>query len=118
MCKCTHIPVIAAFNLLWVRLAELNFVFLGVIEFLDSVMRFWAAVTIWTLLVKRSVGDVWAYFAGVGPQRPPSVLFSLVVIETLFGVVLVREFALLGFKVVQVDKYYDVIVCAIHLLSF
>jgi hypothetical protein len=118
MSEGAHISIVATLNLLRVCLAELDLVFLGMVELFHSVVRFRTAVTIGTLLVKGCVGDVLTYFAGIGSQRPSSVLLGFVVIEALFGVVLVGELALLGFEVVQVYKYHDVTIRAIHLLSF
>lgn len=63
MCKGTHIAVIAAFHPVRVGLTEFNFIFLGMIELLDAVVRLWATVAHRAVVVGLTVSDVRADLA-------------------------------------------------------
>lgn len=57
--------------------AELCFVLVGVVELLDSVVRFLAALTVRALLVLQ---DVLAHFRLIRSKRPPLVFLLIMVV--------------------------------------
>ena len=108
MSKCTHITIVTALNSFRIGLAELHFIFLWVVEFLDSVMGFNAVVPIRTFIVLTTC-NIRAYLACISAKLPPSILLCFMVKETFLRIMLIDNLALLSLKVIQVDKHDYVI---------
>ena len=65
--KCTHVPVVAWFHFVWVSLAKLDLILLGVVELFDPVMGLRTAVPHRAFVVRLTVNHVRTDLAGVSP---------------------------------------------------
>ena len=89
VCKCAHLAILAVFHLVWVCLAKLGFVLLGMIKLLHSVMCLQAWFPLRNaLIVSRARCYFWAHLACVAAKGPSAVFFVIVIVKTPFGVVL------------------------------
>ena len=117
MSKSTHISIVTGLDLVWVGRAELNFVFLRMIELFNSIMRSKAAIAHRTFEVSCTIDHIRADFTCVGTKRSSSILLSLMIEETFLRIMLIWNLALLSLEVVEINVADDIITGPLIYLS-
>ena len=117
MSESTHISIVTRLDLVWIRRAELNFVFLRMIKLFNSIMRSRAAITHRTFKVGSTIDHVRADFASIGTKRSSSILLCFVIEETFFRIMLIWNFALLSLEVIEINVADDIITGPLIYLS-
>ena len=88
MCEgAIRVAVLAAFEMVWVRLAEFSLVFLRMVELLDTIVSFFASVAVRTPVAHRCVFDVWAHDRSVHVERPATILEKVVIVQAPLWIV-------------------------------
>lgn len=85
--------------LLWIHVqvecTKFCLVFVGMIKFLNSIVRFFTAITVGTVTLKISLGTfwpnyIWTHFRLVSSEGPPSVFLEVVIVWTFLSVMILR----------------------------
>jgi hypothetical protein len=97
----TNIAILTLANPVWIVLTKFGLIFLRVVKVFDSVMSLDTKITLGTIY-PLSIGD-WADFRCVSGGDAPSILqLSIVVVQTLFGVVCLLYLARLSLELHQI----------------
>ena len=101
MSESTNIAILTLANPVWIVLTKFGLIFLRVVKVFDSVMSLDTKITLGTIYT-LSIGD-WADFRCVSGGDAPSILqLSIVVVQTLFGVVCLLYLARLSLELHQI----------------
>jgi hypothetical protein len=79
------------------------------VEFFYSVVGSRAAISHGAFEMSCTIGYIWTKLTGIGAKWSSSIFLGFMVEEALLWIVLVGNFALLGFKVVKIYIADDII---------
>ena len=109
MSKRTEVSILAFSSAVDVRRTKLRFVFVRMVELLNSIVSFLATLT---LMAFSPLKHVLANLRLIGTQGPPLILFLIMVVWTPLQVVCVRfGFAGVDLEFCQIQEGTKILVC-------
>ena len=87
--KSTHLAVLTILHVVWIGLAKLGLVFFGMIEFLNTIVRFETTLSVgYALVMSGTVGNFGTHFTRKGAKLSTAILFEVMEIKASFWIVL------------------------------